>query len=141
MYANLYLCGTKMLDGVFEDEFALLPFKADMTGTEIHKQSMLYNYPPVVTPLAKGDGDITAFTLADFTDPDNSVVLTALYPENGHLLARFCNFADCPATVDYIPTVGKVTAETDLLGNEKSPTDGKHLAFRPWEIKTIKIEI
>ncbi len=139
MYANLYLCGTKMLDGVFEDEFAILPFTADTTETEIHKQSMLYNYPPVVTTLAKGNGDRTELTIADFNDTDNSVVLTALYPENGHLLARFCNFADHPATADYIPTVGKVTAETDLLGNEKSPSDGKNLTFRPWEIKTIKI--
>ncbi len=139
LYANLYLCGTKMLDGVFEDEFALLPFTADTTQTDIHKQAMLYNYPPVVTLLAKGNGNITQMTVGSLSDPDSTVILTALYPENGCVLARLCNFADQAATVDFTALCGKVTAETDLLGNEKSPTDGKHLTFRPWEIKTLRI--
>ncbi len=139
LYANLYLCGTKMLDGVFEDEFALLPFSAATTETDIHKQAMLYNAPPMVSSLAKGNGSLTECTLATLSEPNDTVVLTALYPENGHLLARLCNFADQTATVDYVPHIGKVTTETDLLGNDKSPTDGKHLTFRPWEIKTLRI--
>ena len=69
------------------------------------------------------------------------VMLTTLYPENGYLLARFCNYSDEAATVKFKSAVGRVSAETDLLGNDLSTvTDGK-LTFRPWEIKTVKIKL
>ena len=72
---------------------------------------------------------------------DGEVVLTTIYPENGHLLARFCNYSDEEAQVLFKPSFGKAAAETDLLGNElKAISDGR-LSFRAWEIKTVKITL
>ena len=70
---------------------------------------------------------------------NKEVILTALYPENDYILARFCNYSDNNSSTEINSPFGKIVAETDLLGNDlKSVTDGK-LEFHPWEIKTIKI--
>ena len=36
-------------------------------------------------------------------------------------------------------TVGKVTGETDLLGNITADVVDNELTFRPWEIKTVRM--
>ena len=69
------------------------------------------------------------------------MILTALYPENGAMVARFCNYSDEAAGADFVPSAGRVTAETDLLGKVLRETDGTALSFRPWEIKTLRIEL
>lgn len=139
VYSNDYLCGTRILDGVYEDEFAILPFDASLSEAELHKKALSYSYSPTATLLSKGNGDLTEFTFADLKTEDGEVILTALYPEENHILARFCNFSDENATVEYNTSVGKVNSETDLLGNETAEiTDGK-LKFHPWEVKTVKV--
>ncbi len=139
IYANDYMCGTKMLDGVFENEFALLPFGAEMSDTDIHRSAMSYNLMPSAATVKKGCGDMSVMNIADF-ETDGEVILTALYPENGAILARFCNFADNEATAVFKPAAGKVTAQTDLLGNETEKKENGVMKFKPWEIKTVKIE-
>ncbi len=141
VYSNSYMCGTKILDGVYDDEFALLPFGAELTDAQLHKKAVSYAYQPAVTNVAKGNGKTDMLGYADLKTNGGEVVLTTLYPENGNLLARFCNYSDEAATAEFTTVFGKVTAETDLLGNETAAvTDGK-LSFRPWEIKTVKIAL
>lgn len=141
LYANEYMCGTKMLDGTFTDEFSLLPFNSGFSNIDIHKAALCYNYPPVCEITEKGDGDIREFTEADILSDNDGVILSSLYPEDGYITARFCNFSDEAANVSYIPGKGKLLSETDLLGNEiKEVKDGK-LYFNPWEIKTLKIAL
>ncbi len=141
VYANSYMCGTKMLDGVYDDEFALLPFGAETSDAQLHRNAVSYAYQPTVINVAKGNGELSTLGYADLQTNDGEVILTTLYPENGNLLARFCNYSNEPATAVFKTAVGNVSAETDLLGNETAAvTDGK-LTFRPWEIKTIKITL
>ncbi|MBQ4338409.1 MAG: hypothetical protein IJC37_03200 [Clostridia bacterium] len=140
LYSNLYMCGTRILDGVFEDEFALMPFNSSVSDIDIHKASMAYNYPPVAGVAAKGNGSLCEFSAASLNTKGSDVILTALYPENSAVLARFCNFSDNPASIEFTPSVGRVTAQTDLLGNETEKVTGNELSFRPWEIKTVMIE-
>lgn len=141
VYANSYMCGTKMLDGIFDDEFALLPFGSALTDAELHRKAYSYAYHPTVIGVAKGNGEMSEFGWASLEADSGEVMLTTLYPENGYLLARFCNYSDEAATAKFSSAVGRVSAETDLLGNELSTvTDGK-LTFRPWEIKTVKIKL
>ena len=142
VYANEYLCGTKMLDGIFEDEFAIsFDYESD---AELHRHALSYAYPPSVVSLEKGSGELTELCFASLSksgQSDGEVVLTTIYPENGHLLARFCNYSDEEAQVLFKPSFGKAAAETDLLGNElKAISDGR-LSFRAWEIKTVKITL
>lgn len=139
VYADEYLCGTKMLDGIYDDEFALC-IGWDFVN-DIHQHALAYAYPPVAIPLEKGDGDLTELEFAEFIADDTDVVMTTLYPENGYILARFCNYSDYETEVTFKPEFGKVTAETDLLGNKIADVEGFRFKFRPWEIKTVKIEI
>ena len=136
LYSNEYMCGTRILEGVFEDEFALLPF-SDITDAEIHRQSMSYNYMPTAEIIGKGSGDLDEFAPAKLTSDGGEIILTAYYPEDGAMFARFCNFSDEKATAVF-ETDGKM-AETDLLGNETEEIQGGTLTFKPWEIKTVKI--
>ena len=139
VYANEYLCGTKMLDGIYEDEFAIsFDYESD---AELHRLALSYAYPPAVVSLEESDGNLTEFKPFSLESKGGEVILTTFYPEDGNLLARFCNYSDEAATAELNSVVGQVTSEVDLLGNEfKKITDGK-LSFRPWEIKTVKIKL
>ncbi|MBR2411242.1 MAG: hypothetical protein IKB08_05915 [Clostridia bacterium] len=141
IYSNDYMCGTKIIDGTFVNEFALLPEDREIKLTDVHKTAMAYNYAPVTEILEKGNGEISGYSLASFESDGDGVILTALTPEEGYLTARFCNFSDSPESVVFTPRRGKITAETDLLGNELSPVTTEKLTFRPWEIKTVKITL
>lgn len=141
VYANSYMCGTKMLDGIFDDEFALLPFGSNLTDAELHRKAYSYAYQPTVIGVAKGNGEMSEFGWASLEADSGEVMLTTLYPENGYLLARFCNYSDEAATAKFGSAVGRVSAETDLLGNELSEISDGKLTFRPWEIKTVKIKL
>ncbi|MBQ3537855.1 MAG: hypothetical protein IJA39_04665 [Clostridia bacterium] len=139
IYSNDYMCGTKILDGTFVNEFSLLPVTKEAELTDIHKEALLYNYAPITHTLGKGEGDITEYTVADLKSNNTGVILTALAPEEGNITARFCNYSDSPAEVIFTPSKGNITEETDLLGNTLKEITENRLVFRPWEIKTVKI--
>ena len=71
---------------------------------------------------------------------DGEAILTALYPENGAILARLCNFSDKESGAVISTEYGKVTEQVDLLGNEMKQIENGKLNFGKWEIKTVKIE-
>lgn len=138
VYSNEYLCGTKILDGEYSSEFAIMPFNASKTDAEVHKTALSYNYQPIFTTAECGKAQ---FSIADFKSSGGAVILTALYPENGNILARFCNYSDEDAQVTFTPSTGTLTAQTDLLGNETEKISDGTLSFRPWEIKTVLIKL
>ena len=141
IYSNDYMCGTKILNGTFINEFSLLPFDSSFDNTDIHRMALEYNYPPEAFILEKGNGEKREFNLASLQCDNKAVILTAMYPENGNITARLCNFSDLEASAKLIPAIGKITAETDLLGNELKPISSDTLSFGPWEIKTVKITL
>ncbi len=137
VYAEEYLCGTKMLDGIYDDEFALC--LGNKAISDIHCEAVAYAYPPAAVPLEKNEGGLTELEFAAVNAGGN-VVMTTLYPENGYILARFCNYSDEKQSLIFNSPYGKITEETDLPGNKLADSCGK-LEFRPWEIKTVKIEL
>lgn len=139
LYSNEYLCGTRILDGIYEDEFAILPFDSTLSDADVHRSAVLYNYPVIGKVIEKGNGDLSQFSVAEFNADGGEVVMTAMYPENGNILARFCNYSDDFSTLIFKPTVGMVECEVDLLGNELKAVADSKLSFRPWEIKTVRI--
>ena len=141
VYSNPYLCGTRILEGTFDDEFSLVPFDATVNDAEVHRKAVSYNYMPLSAFVPKGNGDMTDFSVADFSADGGEVILTTIYAEDGAILARFCNFSDENATAVFKPAKGTLTHETDLLGNNVSPVTDNKLSFRPWEVKTVKIEL
>ncbi len=139
IYANEYLCGTKMLDGTYTSEFTLLPFLAETDNIALHKKALEINYPVVNAVLGKGEGNVKEFTFAEIENADKEIILTAFYPEDDYITVRFCNYSDKASSMEFSMAKYKEASETDLLGNILNKvTDGK-LSFRPWEIKTLKI--
>ncbi len=139
IYSNEYIQNTRILNGTFENSFALLPL-GDISDADIHRTALACQQPLISAEIRPGCGDLESFSAADICTR-GEVILTALCPEDGAIFARFCNYSDSKATLDFAPTVGRVTAEVNLLGQELSPATGKAMAFRPWEIKTLKIEL
>lgn len=141
LYSNLYMCGTRILDGIYEDEFAILPFDSSVSDAQLHRKAVSYAYPPVVELAEKGNGDLEEFNAMKLKTEGGEVIMTTLYPENGDIFVRFCNYSDEPAEAVLIPSIGRLDSETDLLGNEISAIINGKLSFRPWEIKTIRINM
>ena len=143
VYAEEYLCGTKMLDGIYEDEFAI--FIGDDSVNGIHEYALGYAYPPVAVNLKKCKKGLKELNFASFNTSDKytfDVYLTTIYYESGYLLARFCNYSDKENRIEFKPAFGKVTEETNLLGEKIADCSRrKYLKFRPWEIKTVKIKL
>lgn len=140
IFANTYPCGTRMLDGTFAAQFSIYPFGADTSDVDVHRQALQYAYPVQSCNIAPGNGDLDKIAMASFTANSDAVILTALYPENSALYARFCNYSDSAAKATFTPAMGKVTGEVDLLGNALATSNGE-MDFHPWEIKTIRIEL
>lgn len=139
IYSNEYMCGTRILEGVFENEFAIMPFDSEMSNIELHKKALSYVQPPVADFVNKGNGELSSSTFIDLKTNNEEIILTALYPEKDYVLARFCNYSDNNSFAEINSPFGKIVAETDLLGNELKAISGGKLEFHPWEIKTIKI--
>ncbi|MBQ2847691.1 MAG: hypothetical protein IJE74_05485 [Clostridia bacterium] len=141
LYSNLYMCGTKMLDGIYDDEFAILPFDSSMSDAELHRKAVSYAYQPTLAAAEKCSGERDELLAAELKTESGEVILTTFYQENGAILARFCNYSDSPANAEFKSAFGTADAETDLLGNVIAPVTGGKLTFRPWEIKTIRIKL
>ena len=67
--------------------------------------------------------------------------MTSLYPENGYIYARVCNYSDSCASAVVSSDFGMADAETDLLANVTAEIAYGKLSFRPWEIKTVRIKL
>ena len=139
IYSNEYMCGTRILNGTFENEFAIFPFSADISNTQLHKEALVYAQPPVACCVSKGNGDSSEISPINLETDSEEIILTALYPEKDYILARFCNYSDNNSTAKLTSTYGNIVAETDLLGNELKEITDNGLNFHPWEIKTVKI--
>ncbi len=140
VYSNEYLCGTRILDGVYTDEFSLLPFDSLATNVDIHKAAMSYNYQPTTIEIDGCDKDKN-LSFASFDTQSNNVILTSIYPENGNIFARLCNYSDDEATVKLSFAFAKADEVTDLLGNRISAIEDDTLKFKPWEIKTVSFNL
>ena len=139
IYSNEYMCGTRILDGVFENKFAIFPFDGEMSNVLLHKNALAYALPPVAEFIPQGKGSVKEFESFDIQSNNEEIILTALYPEKDYILARFCNYSDENSSAKFTCSRGVVTAETDLLGENTKNIENNTLNFHPWEIKTVKI--
>lgn len=141
IYSNEYMCGTRILDGTFENEFAIFPFEENLTNVALHKKALAYALPPVAEFIPQGKGNINDFEPFSIKTDNEEIILTTLYPEKDYILARFCNYSDNSSCAKLSTSYGKIVAETDLLANHIKDIDDNTLDFHPWEIKTVKIEL
>ena len=140
IYSNDYIWNARYLTGTFENSFSLLPL-GEISDADIHRIAFSVQQPIIAADVLPGKGELTELSVAEFSAQGGQVMLTALYPEDGNLYARFCNYSDNAATANVSVGRGSITAETDLLGRDLASSDGQGVAFRPWEIKTFRISL
>ncbi len=139
VYSNEYMCGTRILSGTFENEFAIFPFSSEISNIEIHKQAVSYSSPLIALISSNEENSQESLSLLSFKSESKDIILTTIYPEKDYILARFCNYSDNSSTAELGSDFGIVESETDLLGNTTKELEGNILEFHPWEIKTVKI--
>jgi len=138
-YAMYYIWGTRMLDGEFTYEFALLPFNGGWREADLHRRAIAYNFPVVVTSGKQGAGNI-ADSLHPLDVGSGEVLLSALYPESGQVYARLFEYRGQNTETVFGYRNGKAElSTTDLLGQTGQPVSGP-IKFRPWQFRTLKIK-
>jgi Glycosyl hydrolase family 57 len=138
-YAMYYIWGTRMLNGDFSYEFAIYPFSGDWQKADLHRRALEYNFPCVSVCTAPGDGRLgTEVVLLKAGSSD--VIVSALYHEGAGSYVRMFEYRgrEGRASVDYLAGKARFT-EVDLAGREGQAVSGS-LTFRPWQIRTIRID-
>jgi len=138
-YAMYYVWGTRMLNGDFTYEFALYPFAGDWREADLHRHALEYNFPCVGVCIAPGDGRLgSKFGSLEAGSPN--VVVSALYSKQGKSYVRMYEYQGQQGRALLKYMLGKARlAEVDLAERE-SKAVSESLVFRPWQIRTVRIE-
>ncbi len=139
-FAMHYIWGTRMLEGEFAYEFAALPFSGAWSEAALPRQAQDYGFPLVTLGGPPGDG--TLGEEARFLDVEgDGVLLSALYPEGDHVLARVFESQGRAATASLRSRLVKASLrEVDLRGREAGPV-GETLSLRPWQFRTLRLDV
>ena len=138
-YSMYYIWGTRMLYGNYSYEFAIYPFSGSQDTTDIHKSALEYNFPVPVVVSEPGNGKLGNRVDLLSPVPDN-IILSAMHPSAGNVYLRFYEYEG--KTCDYSLSLfkdGKPFTEVDFLGNKLGQA-GETIHFKPWEIKTLKVD-
>ena len=138
-HAMYYVWGTRMLNGDFSYEFALYPFSGDWREADLHRRALEYNFPCVVACTAPGDGRL-GNEVRPLEVASSDVILSALYSHEGRVYARMYEHRGRGGRVSLSCLLGRARlTEADLAERERQEVSSS-LDFRPWQIKTIRIE-
>ncbi len=138
-FAMHYIWGTRMLEGDYAYDFAVLPFADPWPGADIHRQAVAYSFPFVGVTERPHPGALGAEARVLDVDGEG-VLLSALYGEGGRVLARVYESRGRQAAASLRYRLGRARlSEVDLLGRELGPV-GETLPLRPWRFRTIRVE-
>lgn len=139
-YANHYIWGTRMLSGSYAYEFALYPFSGSWREADLHRRALEYGFPVVAVASEPGCGELGRQVRAlDITG--DGVVLSALYTQDGPTFARLYEYRGEATEASLALVGGEVRlVEVDLSGQEIGPVVNP-LPFRPWQIRTFRVEV
>jgi alpha-mannosidase len=137
-FAMYYIWGTRMLNGDFTYEFALYPFTGGWRQHDLHRRALEYSFPVVSVSTPPGAGTLGA-DLRLLDAGSENVLLSALYPERGHVLARLHEYQGRSGEATFTPANGAVRLEAvDMLGGNARSV-ASPLAFRAWQIRTVRL--
>lgn len=124
-YANTYVWGSRMLYGETEHEFAILPYTGSWAEQDLHRKALAYEYPLGIHPVASGQNgpwkDEVTFLKVDGRE---NILLSALYPEDGAVIARVYEADGKEGTVSLSSDFAEIDVEVDLLGGDICASDG-----------------
>lgn len=139
-YANEYVWGSRYLYGAYTHEFSIYPFHGDREKAGIHKKAIEYQFPFATYELkraseGKFDGTVA---FADIS-ADENVIMSAFYPEDGSVIARFYEYEGKPGTLDLTSEFAEVREEVDILGRSMTNASGLGISFGKHEIKSLRL--
>ena len=138
-FAMYYIWGTRMLTGDYSYEFSLYPFEGEWRKADLHRRALEYNFPaPHVEgpPGAGPRGD----ELRPLDVASENVILSSLFSQDGKAYIRLYESQGRSGTALIRATrEGTRLKEVNLLGagDIEAPESP---AFRPWQIRTFRIE-
>ena len=138
-FAMNYIWGTRMLRGDFAYEFAVLPFTGGWQQADLPREALAYGFPLATVTGAPAAGPLGPEV--SFLDVGGrGVLLSALYSERGHVLARVFESQgrEAAATLSLLRG-GARLREVDLRGRDLGPVDGT-LSLRAWQLRTVRID-
>lgn len=135
-HAMYYVWGTRMLRGRYGYEFALRPFVGEWRQADLHREAVAYNFPMVAYTGQPGDGSLGDHVRPVRTESD-TVLLSALYPKEGAVVARFYESTGQPGLLS--STNLDAWQEVDLSGRPAGITPGRR-EFGPWQFRTFVLE-
>ncbi|WP_300682614.1 hypothetical protein [Acutalibacter sp. 1XD8-36] len=91
----------------------------------MHRKALAYEYPLGVHPVASGQNgpwkeEVTFLKV----DGGKSILLSALYPEDGAVIARVYEADGKEGTVSLSSDFAEIDVEVDLLGGDICASDG-----------------
>ena len=137
-YANRYVWGTRMLYGEYEHTFSILPFSGSWEDQDLHRKAVAYEFPLVLREAEPGqedpwDDEIQFFSLAC----SGNVLLSALYPEDGKVIARFYEYAGQEGSVQLQSPLANAENEVNLLGEACASAVGDIFPLSPHQIRSF----
>lgn len=136
IYANEYMQGTRMLNGEYHNEFALLP-QLGHNALEIHRSAKAYNHPFITAKTEIKKSVDCDNALAVCNDENNTVVVTDVSPVENGIEIRLCNYSDKQSKCSISVLGCNDYAETNLLGDIIEKINPREFAVYPWEVKTF----
>jgi len=140
-YSNYYIWGTRPLYGEYDYAFAFYPFIGNQQSADLSKKALEYAFPVPTLETERTSGDLGYKVEPVQMQFDNyDVMLTALYPQKGNIIARFYKYGENTKQSVVKPNIGKYRiSETDLSGNVLN-RNVNELRLTPWQFKTIRME-
>ena len=137
-YSMYYIWGTRPLYGKYDYEFAVYPFEGNWRSADISKKALEYSFRVPFLETQNTTGQMNSKIAPLQMEADNDVMLTALYSQNGSILARFFKYNDASKESSLkLNMKSYKLSEIDLNGNVLSK-DANSLRFSSWQFKTIK---
>ncbi len=137
-YAMYYVWGTRMLSGDFTYEFAIRPFAGSWHRTELQREAIEYNYPPVGLYAQAGNGKYGPTMRPITTDPSAPIV-SAFYNIGDDFYIRFYEHQGHPQQFSLgCPMDDMHLTEVDLSGRELGAVSDL-IDLSPWQIKTVRL--
>ena len=135
IYANEYMCGTRMLTGKYTNEFSIT-FDENFNQNEIHSKAKAYNHPFLIKKSEGTDKEegMDFISLCNM-DNENIFVLDISPVQNG-LEIHLCNYSDYNQACKVKVLNCNCLKETNLLGEVIGPPTEEFM-FKPREMKAI----
>jgi alpha-mannosidase len=138
-YAAYYVWGTRMLSGDFVYEFALYPFTGPWTAADLPRHALEYNFPFVGAAAPPGGGSLGE-TFRPIRVESSDALVSALYGRDGKTFLRMYEYRGTPGKAALHGAAGRLHVTEVDLGGRGTGVPADVLSFRPWEIKTVRVE-